>query len=98
MARDEGAVDSDNTDMPSGKFYVSNWDIFHMVFSIVTHVIDIGLDINVAVQYLLDGRNSYCAYTTTLILLPSFINSVVSTQMHRQDEKVNAWIFDACFV
>lgn len=80
--------EEDGTDMPSGKLEVSNWDIFHMVFSILTSVIDIGLDINMAAQYLIGGHTMYFVYTLVLILLPSFINSVVSSQMHRHDQKV----------
>ena len=78
----------DVQDMPSKKADVSNFDIFCLVMSIATHIIDLAFDINVAWHYLSIGEYWYLTCTVLVILIPSFINNAVSFRMRQQDREV----------
>lgn len=75
----------DVIDMPSKKADVSNFDIFCLVTSIVTHIIDLLFDINVAWHYFSTEKYWYFGCTLFVILVPSFINNAVSHRMRQQD-------------
>ena len=87
----------DVLDMPSKKADVSNFDIFCLLMSIVTHIIDLAFDINVAYQYLSCEQYSHFTLTILFILIPSLINNVISFIMRQQDRKVIIKIFSFSF-
>ncbi|KAL7289115.1 hypothetical protein TKK_0017061 [Trichogramma kaykai] len=77
----------DVTDIPPKDCAISTWDIIFLFLSIVTHCTDIGIDVNLVVQYYLNNKITMFIWTITLILVPSFINTIVSLQMYEQDEQ-----------
>lgn len=87
----------DVLDMPSKKADVSNFDIFCLVMSIATHIIDLAFDINVACHYLSYGQYSHFTITLLVILIPSFINNAVSYRMRQQDREVIMTLFASYF-
>lgn len=85
-------LDSDDVDVPLKNPSISYWDIFFLGYSIVMRVVHIGMDWHLAIKYLLDGKTTYFALTTTFICLPSFINVIINRKMLCQDDKVNCCI------
>lgn len=81
-------LDSDDVDIPLRNPSISYLDIFFLVSSIVMHIVDMGIDISLAVRYLLANKITYFAWTATFIFLPSFINVIISRRMQHQDDKV----------
>ncbi|KAJ8682749.1 hypothetical protein QAD02_018541 [Eretmocerus hayati] len=79
----------DVTDTPPRNSNISNFDILFLVISIVTHCTDVCVDVNIVVQYYRHDKIPMFIWTIALILIPSFINTVVSLQMYRQDEEKN---------
>lgn len=67
-------------------------DIFFISSSILMHIVDVAIDINLAVRYLLAKKITYFIWTTVFILLPSFINVIISRRMQQQDDKVTSYI------
>lgn len=84
--------DSDVVDIPSRQPCVTYLDVFFLVCSIIMHLIDMAFDINIAVRYLLANKVIYFIWTLVFLLIPSFINVIISRRMQHQDEKVNAII------
>ncbi|XP_076673060.1 XK-related protein 6 isoform X2 [Andrena cerasifolii] len=82
-------LDSDDVDIPLRNPSISYLDIFFLVSSIFMHIIDMGIDINLAVRYLLANKITYFAWTATFIFLPSFINVIISRRMQHQDDKAS---------
>lgn len=80
-------LDSDDVDIPLRNPSISYLDIFFLVSSIFMHIIDMGIDISLAVRYLLANKITYFAWTATFIFLPSFINVIISRRMQYQDDK-----------
>lgn len=78
----------DVPDIPPKSSEISNFDLFFLILSIVTHCTDVGVDINIVLQYYLNDKLNMFLWTIALILVPSFINTVVSLQMYHQDKKV----------
>ncbi|CAK1590765.1 unnamed protein product [Parnassius mnemosyne] len=66
---------------------ISNLDIIMYVVAIVGHLVDLGLDINVAVRYSLAQKMMEFGWTLTFILLPAFVNTAVSIRMYSQDKQ-----------
>ncbi|CAL7934400.1 unnamed protein product [Xylocopa violacea] len=54
------------------------------------HIVDMTIDINLAIRYLLSNKLTYFAWTIVLIFLPSFVNVIISRRMQCQDDKENA--------
>ncbi|OXU28467.1 hypothetical protein TSAR_011464 [Trichomalopsis sarcophagae] len=79
----------DVTDIPPRSSKISNLDICFLVISIIAHCSDVCIDVNLVVQYYLNEKLQMFAWTITLIMVPSFINTIVSLQMYRQDEEEN---------
>ncbi|KAK1126447.1 hypothetical protein K0M31_005082 [Melipona bicolor] len=79
----------DDVDVPLKNPTITYLDIFFLVSSILTHIVDMAIDINLAIRYLLDNRMTYFIWTTVFIFLPSFINSIISRRMQQQDDKKN---------
>lgn len=78
----------DVSDLPMSKARVSLWDIFWICVSILTHLIDIGADLNLARSYYVEGMLGYFIWTVAFLFIPSFINTVVSIRMYNQDREV----------
>ena len=78
----------DVTDIPPKSSRITNCDIFFLILSIIAHCSDVCVDVNIVVQYFLNNKISMFAWTITLILVPSFINTVISFQMYHQDRQV----------
>lgn len=81
---------SDVGDVPSNTGCVTNWDIFFLCFSIFTHIVDVGFDLNLATRYLIDDKMTYFAWTVAFILFPTLVNTVISIRMHYQDHEMNS--------
>ena len=82
----------DDVDVPLKNPTITYLDIFFLVSSILTHIVDMAIDINLAIRYLLDNRITYFIWTTVFIFLPSFINCIISRRMQQQDDKVTNYI------
>ncbi|KYM77217.1 XK-related protein 6 [Atta colombica] len=82
--------DVDITDLPTDTPHISRLDVFLLACSIIMHVVDMGFDYNIAVQYYLGGKVTYFTWTMCLILIPSLINVVISRRMQLQDKQVNS--------
>lgn len=78
----------DVPDIPPKSSEISNWDIFFLVLSIVMHCCDVCVDISLVARYFINEKMSTFAWTISLILVPSLINTIVSLQMYQQDEQV----------
>ncbi|XP_060820441.1 XK-related protein 6-like [Bombus pascuorum] len=79
----------DDVDVPLKNPTTTYLDIFFLVSSILMHIVDVAIDINLAVRYLLARKITYFIWTTVFILLPSFINVIISRRMQQQDDKIN---------
>ncbi|CAD1468696.1 unnamed protein product, partial [Heterotrigona itama] len=79
----------DDVDVPLKNPTITYLDIFFLVSSILTHIVDMAIDINLAIRYLLDRKITYFIWTTVFIFLPSFINCIISRRMQQQDDKRN---------
>lgn len=82
------SIGVDVNDIPSRKASVTKLDIFFICFSILTHIVDVGFDLNLAIRYLIDGEKVYFYWTIGFLFIPSFINIVVSLRMYNQDREV----------
>lgn len=71
----------DETDRMPEKITITNLDIFMYVFAIVGHLVDLGLDINVAVRYSMAQNMTEFGWTLAFILIPAFVNTAVSIRM-----------------
>jgi len=49
--------------------------------SIVSHIIDVGLDINIAYRYFHSGQSVYFILTMVFILFPALVNTIISMRM-----------------
>ncbi|CAL7934399.1 unnamed protein product [Xylocopa violacea] len=80
----------DDVDVPLKNPHVTYLDIFFLISSIIMHIVDMTIDINLAIRYLLSNKLTYFAWTIVLIFLPSFVNVIISRRMQCQDDKENA--------
>lgn len=71
----------DETDRLPSKDRVTYWDIAGFVISIISHIVDVGLDCNLACQYYLNNQRAYCFTTVAFILIPTLINTAFSIRM-----------------
>lgn len=77
-SREEGRDEIDR--LPS-KDRVTNWDIAGFVISIVSHLVDVGLDCNLAYRYYNNEDLTYFFATVGFILIPALINTAFSIRM-----------------
>lgn len=77
-SREEGRDEIDR--LPS-KDRVTNWDIAGFVISIVSHLVDVGLDCNLAYRYYSNEDILYFLATVGFILIPALINTAFSVRM-----------------
>lgn len=85
-------INIDDVDVPLKNPTVSYLDIFFLISSILMHILDVAIDINLAIRYLLAEKVIYFTWTTVFIFLPSFINVIISRRMQQQDDKVKNYI------
>ncbi|CAF4860147.1 unnamed protein product [Pieris macdunnoughi] len=83
----ENGYSYDEPDRMPNNINITYLDIFMYVVAIVGHFIDLGLDINVAVQYCLSRKMMEFGWTLVFILLPAFVNTAVSVRMYSQDKQ-----------
>lgn len=60
---------------------ISDIYLYGVILSIVTHVLDIILDFNLAYQYYRYNEHTYFIFTIVFTLIPSVIVSLVSARM-----------------
>ncbi|CAG5073831.1 Similar to XKR6: XK-related protein 6 (Homo sapiens) [Cotesia congregata] len=81
---------TDVADLPESKALVTRLDIFWIIFSIITHLVDLGTDLNLSFRYYIKGQLMYFFITTAFLFIPSFINIIVSIRMYEQDSEMKA--------
>ncbi|XP_050296252.1 XK-related protein 7-like [Anthonomus grandis grandis] len=67
----------------------TNWDIAGFVISIISHVVDVFFDCNLAYRYYLHGSVEYFLATVAFILIPALINTAFSVRMYVLDRDNN---------
>lgn len=80
--------DVDDVDVPTKSLCIPDSYIFCTLCSILMHIVDIGLDYNIAIQYLLDDKITYFAWTICIIIIPSLINVIISRRMQYEKKEV----------
>lgn len=73
-----GTEDVDST--PSN-FSVTNLDIIGLIYSIIAHLVDAGVDIYLACYYFSNSNYDYFAWTVVFIAVPAVINTCISLTM-----------------
>jgi hypothetical protein len=71
----------DDVDFVPNNAHVTNFDIIALIVSIISHIVDIGLDINLAYQYFHSGRSEYFILTVLFVLFPALVNTIISIRM-----------------
>lgn len=71
----------DSVDFVPNNAHVTNFDILALIVSIVSHIIDVGLDINIAYRYFHSGQSVYFILTMVFILFPALVNTIISMRM-----------------
>lgn len=61
------------------------WDIAGFIISILSHLVDVGFDCNLAYRYYINGDFGYFITTLGFILIPAFINTAFSIRMYMLD-------------
>jgi len=80
-ALQENTCARDSVDFVPNNAHVTNFDILALIVSIVSHIIDVGLDINIAFRYFHSGQSVYFILTMVFILLPALVNTFISMRM-----------------
>lgn len=75
-------VDVAEVDGLSSNDRVTKWDIAGFIISITSHLIDVGLDCNLAYRYYSSGEIEYFITTLGFILIPALINTAFSIRMY----------------
>lgn len=78
---DNAAAELDEIDRLPSKDRVTNWDVAGFIISIVSHLVDVGLDCNLAYRYYSTGEVGYFLTTVGFILIPALINTAFSIRM-----------------
>jgi hypothetical protein len=71
----------DHGDFVPNHAHVTNFDIFVLTVSIISHIVDVGIDINLAYRYFHSGRREYFILTVLFILFPALVNTIISIRM-----------------
>lgn len=79
--------DLDETDKLPTDLNISYWELFALIFAIITHVIDVCIDFNIAYQYYRFEKLIYFVLTIIFIAVPSIINTYMSLKMLVLKEK-----------
>ncbi|XP_026807050.1 XK-related protein 6 [Rhopalosiphum maidis] len=65
---------------------ISYWDLIVLVLAIVSHVIDVCIDFNIAYQYYIYEKLTYFLLTVIFIAVPSIINTYMSLKIYSIQE------------
>lgn len=84
-ARLQNGYSVDETDRIPSNMHVSIFDVILYIIAIVGHLVDLAIDINVAVRYYIYGHYTEFGWTLAFIMLPAFVNTAVSIRMYAQD-------------
>ena len=71
----------DTVDYIPSRDRATNWDIAGFVISIVSHLVDIVLDLVLAYNYYTNGKIIYFFATVGFILIPAMVNTAFSVRM-----------------
>lgn len=71
----------DDVDFLPNNAHVTNFDILALIVSVISHIIDVGLDINIAYRYFHSGQSVYFVLTVIFILFPALVSTVISIRM-----------------
>ncbi|BET03227.1 XK-related protein [Nesidiocoris tenuis] len=72
----------DEVDRLPNRCHVTNWDLFVLFMSIISHVIDVALDLNLAYRYYKNAIYNYFILTILFIYFPAFVNTFISLRMY----------------
>lgn len=97
----EIVAECDEPDRIPSKDRVTYWDVVALVISISSHIIDIGLDINLAYRYYTSQYSWNFVLTLGFIVVPAWINTAFSIRMLVASKNVHPnnkiYIFHLCF-
>lgn len=79
------SVERDEPDRLPSKDRVTNWDIAGFIISIISHLVDVVFDCNLAYRYYINGDFGYFFTTVGFILIPALINTAFSIRMYVLD-------------
>ena len=77
-----------------GYIKFTHFHAFVLLCSIFTYIVDVALDVILAVTYLSDGYYWYGLITVLLAFVPTFLVQIFSVRWHQIDEVMNKayWI------
>lgn len=78
---DFNEMSGDEPDKDLKLLRVTNFDIFLLIVSILSHIVDVALDINLAYRYYRHQQTVYFLLTVVFILFPAFVNTGISIRM-----------------
>ncbi|XP_050420890.1 cell death abnormality protein 8 isoform X3 [Adelges cooleyi] len=79
-------VDLDEPDKLPRDLSISYWDLFALILAIVSHIVDVCIDFNVAYQYYKYEKNVYFVLTIVFMAVPSIINTYMSLKIYSLQE------------
>ncbi|XP_058444852.1 XK-related protein 6 [Malaya genurostris] len=79
-----------------GNFTVTNSDIVWTVISILSRIVSIFLNINLAYDYYRKGKIDYFIWTTCCIVIPGCVTSALTVYMYLEDMKENKKVRKRC--
>ncbi|XP_030745522.1 XK-related protein 6 [Sitophilus oryzae] len=82
-------TERDEIDRLPSKDRVTNWDIAGFVISIISHIVDVFFDCNLAYRYYVNENIGYFITTVAFILIPAVINTFFSLRMYMRDHDNN---------
>lgn len=77
----------DEVDRIPSKDRVTNWDIAGFIFSIISHIVDVIFDCNIAYRYYKSNHLEYFCTTLAFILIPAIVNTAFSIRMYVLDHE-----------
>lgn len=78
---DRSPPDLDEPDKLPRNLNISYWELIALVLAIISHIIDVCIDFNVAYQYIRYEKINYFVLTVVFIAVPSIINTYMSLKM-----------------
>ncbi|KAF7270296.1 XK-related protein 4-like [Rhynchophorus ferrugineus] len=82
-------LERDEIDRLPSKDRATNWDIAGFIISIISHLVDVFFDCNLAYRYYINGTLGYFFTTLAFILIPAVINTFFSLRMYMLDQDNN---------
>ncbi|KAJ8967408.1 hypothetical protein NQ314_002915 [Rhamnusium bicolor] len=80
--------DKDEVDQIRSKDRATNWDIASFIISIISHIVDVFFDCNLAYRYYkMPNSGGYFLATLAFILIPAIINTAFSLRMYVLDHE-----------